>query len=158
MEKHYIENIKYLRKLKRISQEDMAKGLGFAQSNYNKIEKGTAELTVDRLYQIADVLGVSVFQILVDTNEQTALEVIRKEVEENFNKELFDTKLEEFKEEFKTDFEKKFAEGLSDWFKDVGSQLSHAIKNPPPETTEKKAEKEKQKEEISKKRVEKYEK
>ena len=140
MEKQYLENLKNIRIAKKYSQLDMAEKLGFTQNNYSKIERGLGELSVDRLYEIAEILEVSIFQILVDKDEKTALEKITKEVENNFNKELYNTKLNEFKEDFRKDFEQKFEEGLKEWFDNIGSQLTKAFKNPIPETPEQIAE------------------
>lgn len=60
----YIENIKRVRDNKRVSQTDMAEKLGIAQNNYGRIERGLTELTVDRLYKIAEILEVSVADLL----------------------------------------------------------------------------------------------
>ncbi len=64
MNKQYIRNIKNLRIDKGISQKDMAEKLGFSYSNYNKIEKELVEITVSKLYEIAEILEVSVNSIL----------------------------------------------------------------------------------------------
>lgn len=142
MENQYLENLKNIRIEKNYSQSYMAEKLDFAQNNYSKIERGIVELTVNRLYQIAEILEVSIFQILVDKDEKTALEKIRKEVEDNFNKELYETKLSELKEEFRNEFEQKMAVEVKEWFDNIGSQLTKAFKNPIPETPEQIAERE----------------
>ena len=54
-----IENIQRIRIEKRLSQAEMAERLGIAQNNYGKIERGITELTVQRLYKIAEILGSS---------------------------------------------------------------------------------------------------
>jgi XRE family transcriptional regulator, regulator of sulfur utilization len=62
--KDIYDNIKTLRKEKKISQEDMAIALDMFQANYGKLERGITELTISRLYKIAEILEVSVLDIL----------------------------------------------------------------------------------------------
>lgn len=69
MEKNYLDNLKRIRTEKDISQKDMAEKLGFAQNNYSKIERGLVELSVSRLYEIADILEVSVLKILGEDDD-----------------------------------------------------------------------------------------
>jgi transcriptional regulator with XRE-family HTH domain len=88
MENDFLLNIKSIRTEKGISQNQMAEKLGFAQSNYNKIENGVAELTVKRLYEIAKILEVSVLKILGEgiiqqSNEEEIIidESVKQEVD-----------------------------------------------------------------------------
>lgn len=53
-----------LREQKRFSQEYVAARLGVTQSAYNKMESGQVELTINRLYDICDVLQTSLFTVL----------------------------------------------------------------------------------------------
>ena len=57
MEKQVLYNLQYYRKLKGISQKEMAKKLSLTPSTYSKLEAGSVELTTKRLIQIAKVLG-----------------------------------------------------------------------------------------------------
>lgn len=59
-----IENIKTIRKSKGISHEAMAANLGISQATYTKIEQEETKLTVERLQNIADILGVSIGELL----------------------------------------------------------------------------------------------
>lgn len=59
-----IENIQRIRSEKRLSQAEMAEKLGMAQNNYGKIERGITELTVERLYKIAEILGTTPVELL----------------------------------------------------------------------------------------------
>lgn len=59
-----IENIKVIRKEKGLSREDVAKLLGIELQTYGKIERGAIKLTVERLYELADILGTSPNMIL----------------------------------------------------------------------------------------------
>lgn len=100
-----IENIQRIRGEKRISQAEMAEKLGIAQNNYGKIERGITELTVERLYKIAEILGSSPSEILG----------------------LENLKLEENKEnKKKEDLEKRIAE-LEDRIKDRNTLIDNSI-------------------------------
>lgn len=55
-----VSKIIELRKKKGFSQKDLAKKLNIAPYNYGKVERGETKLTVDRLDQIAQVLGVHI--------------------------------------------------------------------------------------------------
>lgn len=54
------ERIKHIRTQNGLSQLEVASKIGIAYQNYWKIENGKTELTVSRLYQISEILGVSV--------------------------------------------------------------------------------------------------
>lgn len=62
-----IEKIKEYRKKKGFSHENMADELHISQAAYSKIEKNETKLTVDRLYQIADILEAPVYELLDST-------------------------------------------------------------------------------------------
>lgn len=62
--KEAIENIKKFRELKNITREEFADQLEMSLSGYSKLERGEVELTVTKMYRIADLLEVSVSQIL----------------------------------------------------------------------------------------------
>ena len=98
-----IENIQRIRGEKRISQAEMAEKLGIAQNNYGKIERGITELTVERLYKIAEILGSSPSELLG----------------------LENLKLEESKENKKIEDLEKRIEELDDRIKDKESIISH---------------------------------
>jgi len=55
--------IREIRITKSISQEFMALKLGMDTSNYSRIEKGTAPLTIERMITIAEILGMSFAQL-----------------------------------------------------------------------------------------------
>ena len=57
-------NIKDIRQRKNFSQAYMAEKLNIALLNYGKIERGVTELSVKRLYEIADILDVNVLEII----------------------------------------------------------------------------------------------
>jgi len=53
------QNLKFLRKRKEISQEEMAKKLGIPRSSYSGYENGVAEPPFDLLIKLADSLNIS---------------------------------------------------------------------------------------------------
>lgn len=83
--KKVLDNIKTLRKEKGISQKEVAEYLSMHQAGYNRIENGTAELSLVRLYQIAEILGVSVQEILAGSSDGSRsapdVEALKKENE-----------------------------------------------------------------------------
>lgn len=58
------ERIRFYRNQKRFSQEAIAFDLNISQAAYSRIELGETELTTSRLYEIADILEVSVHDLL----------------------------------------------------------------------------------------------
>ena len=59
-----IENIKAIRKEKGLSREDVSKLLGIELQTYGKIERGGIKLTVERLYDIANIFETTPNNIL----------------------------------------------------------------------------------------------
>ncbi|HXH99197.1 MAG TPA: helix-turn-helix transcriptional regulator [Sphingobacteriaceae bacterium] len=53
---------------KEFSQEYMASQLNICQEAYSKIELNKTELTVKRLYQIASILGIPIYELLSEEN------------------------------------------------------------------------------------------
>ncbi|TPE39739.1 helix-turn-helix transcriptional regulator [Pontibacter mangrovi] len=58
------EIIRNQRLQKGYSQEYMAYYLKISQNAYSKIERGDTEVTVRRVYEIANVLNVSIYELL----------------------------------------------------------------------------------------------
>ena len=58
------QNIGERRKQKGYSHENMAHELQLSQAAYTKIENNETKLTVERLFQISDILGTSVVDLL----------------------------------------------------------------------------------------------
>jgi transcriptional regulator with XRE-family HTH domain len=59
-----LKNIRKFRELKNITREQLASDLELSASGYSKIERGEIELTLSRLFQIAEALDVDIAQIL----------------------------------------------------------------------------------------------
>ncbi len=56
--------IRRLRELKEITRESMAAELNLSLSGYSKMERGETDLTLSKLYRIAEILDVDVAKIL----------------------------------------------------------------------------------------------
>ncbi len=62
--KEVIDNIKKFRELKNLTRDEMADKLDMSLSGYSKLERGIVDLSVTKLYKVAEILEVSVSQIL----------------------------------------------------------------------------------------------
>jgi transcriptional regulator with XRE-family HTH domain len=58
------DNIKKMRKMSGISQQELADALGYTRSNISMIENGKAGATITFIYKLVDALHCSVFDIL----------------------------------------------------------------------------------------------
>lgn len=56
--------IKQLRELKNFTQEHMAQQLGLSTRAYSKIESGETQLTINRLNEISEILGIDPIEVL----------------------------------------------------------------------------------------------
>ncbi len=66
---NYHKRIKTLRETKNLTQEHMADVLHLSQRAYSSIENGQTQLTVERLYEIAEALQVSIGEIIGVENQ-----------------------------------------------------------------------------------------
>lgn len=73
---NFAANLKRLRIAKGLSQASMAKYLGVSGPSISGWEKGRARPKEDRLSELADLLGVSVSQLLVDPQPDAVQDVI----------------------------------------------------------------------------------
>jgi transcriptional regulator with XRE-family HTH domain len=64
-------NIRKQREAKNYTQEYLAAKLKISQNAYSKIELGYTKITLERLFQIADILGSTPMQ-LIDGNSAAA--------------------------------------------------------------------------------------
>lgn len=65
------ERFRQLRRAKDYSQEYMAHQLNMAQKNYSKLERGEVKWTLDRVYEVSAVLGVTLVDILPQPKAST---------------------------------------------------------------------------------------
>jgi transcriptional regulator with XRE-family HTH domain len=70
-------NIRNKREYRNYTQEYLAAKLDISQNAYSKIELGYTKITVERLFQIADVLGFDVAD-LIDTDHPSGVLHIAK--------------------------------------------------------------------------------
>jgi transcriptional regulator with XRE-family HTH domain len=67
------EKIRLQRLTKRYSQEYMAFMLEISQAAYSKIECGETKLTLDRIYEIAEILEISPFILMPKPKHGTSI-------------------------------------------------------------------------------------
>ncbi len=58
------KNIRKIRELKNISQDYLASNLNLTTRAYSKIESGETQLTINRLNEISEILGVDPIEVL----------------------------------------------------------------------------------------------
>ncbi len=69
------EAIRIIRQRKGVSQHAMAFHLNISQPAYSKMEMGETEIKIARLYEIADILEVSVFDLLPKSKYSTGINI-----------------------------------------------------------------------------------
>lgn len=69
------ETIRIQRQRKGYSQDAMAFYLNISQPAYSKMELGETEIKISRLYEIADILEVSVFDLLPKSKYGTGINI-----------------------------------------------------------------------------------
>lgn len=62
--KSAFQNIEQIRKAKLLSREQMAQKLNVTLSAYGKMERGETSITLDRLYELAEIFGIEAEEIL----------------------------------------------------------------------------------------------
>lgn len=62
-------NIQFYRELKQLKGKDLAARVGCSVGALSHIEKGNRQPSLDMLYKIADALGVSVINLVMDEKE-----------------------------------------------------------------------------------------
>lgn len=58
------EQIRIQRQRKGISQDAMAFFMNMSQSGYSKMERGETDISIARVYQVAEILEISAFLLL----------------------------------------------------------------------------------------------
>lgn len=77
------ERLKTIRLLRSWTQEELADKLGWAVNTYAKIERGESDLKLDKLQQIADVIGVELTELL-NVNDRTIFNFAENHSHNNF--------------------------------------------------------------------------
>lgn len=63
------KNIQFYRELRKLKGKDLAAKVGCSVGALSHIEKGSRQPSVDMLYKVADALGVSVINLVMDEKE-----------------------------------------------------------------------------------------
>jgi transcriptional regulator with XRE-family HTH domain len=66
------EKLRLMRQHKKLTQEKLAEKLDWAVNSYRKIEQGKASIKLEKLQQIANVMGVNVEE-LMNSDDKTVL-------------------------------------------------------------------------------------
>jgi transcriptional regulator with XRE-family HTH domain len=62
--KQIAENIRRFRELKNLTRDQMAADIDMSLSGYGKLERGEVDISISKLYKIAEILNVSVSQMM----------------------------------------------------------------------------------------------
>lgn len=96
------EQIRKIRQGRGLSQENMADQLGVSTSAYGDLERGKTELSLSRLYAIAEILEIEIAELLGLYSGQTAelsilkeanSKLVRMNLELTFKNELLEARL-----------------------------------------------------------------
>lgn len=63
------KNIQFYRELRKLKVKDLAVKVGCSLGALSHMEKGTRQPSIDMLYKLADALGVSVINLVMDEKE-----------------------------------------------------------------------------------------
>ena len=77
--------IKELREARNWSQEQMAERLGMSKNGYAKIERGESLPSLERLNEIAKVLGVSVLELIRVSDKNVVLQTQNHHANYHYN-------------------------------------------------------------------------
>lgn len=70
--KRVARNIRRVRRYRNYTQAYVAQKIGISQNAYSKLELGLHKLSLERLFQIADVLDLDCAALLASENDATA--------------------------------------------------------------------------------------
>ena len=100
MDEFFYQKIKSLRNIKGYSQSLVAGRLGISQRAYSKIELGQTKLKWDYLKRIANILEVSVFELINDNKDlkqtKTNIELLEELITQ------YETEINELRNEIQT--------------------------------------------------------
>lgn len=87
------DKIVRLRKYRKLTQKEVAERLGFSIVGYSKIERGETSLTIDRLYQICEILDVNINYFFIEQIDDNTFKMLDEK------KELSKNKIEQYQNE-----------------------------------------------------------
>lgn len=117
-----VQKIAEVRKLKQFTIEQMAELMNISTPAYSKIERGVTKLTLERVFQIAQILDTSVYDLLDLKGENIYHQILNdnsvghQEIKNMYqeNRDLTDKLVESYKNEIeflremlKTEFDKR---------------------------------------------------
>lgn len=69
--KDFSANLRYFRKRKKLTQEELASKLGVIRATYWAYEKGSIMPPYDKLEQLADIFGITIDELMGRKTEET---------------------------------------------------------------------------------------
>lgn len=78
-EKLVLNNIRKLRKEKKLTQDEVSKFLGIARGSYAKIENGINKITLDIALKLSRLYNTSIEGLLCLSNDNNELDTVLKE-------------------------------------------------------------------------------
>ena len=69
--KDFSANLRYFRKRKKLTQEELANKLGVIRATYWAYEKGSIMPPYDKLEQLADIFGITIDELMGRKTEET---------------------------------------------------------------------------------------
>jgi transcriptional regulator with XRE-family HTH domain len=78
------EKLKVMRQCKGWTQEEIAEKLDWSLKTYSKIERGEADIKLEKLQQIAEIMGVNVEE-LVNSDDKTVFNFAENHSQNNSN-------------------------------------------------------------------------
>ena len=73
------KNIKEIRARKGLMQKDVAEEMNMEKYNYNRLEKKGDKINIEQLKQIADILGVTLKELLFNEGNNEPSEIVLKQ-------------------------------------------------------------------------------
>lgn len=78
-EKLVLNNIRKLRKEKKLTQDEVSKFLGIARGSYAKTENGINKITLDIVLKLSSLYNTSIEGLLCLSNDNNELDTVLKE-------------------------------------------------------------------------------
>lgn len=78
-EKLVLNNIRKLRKEKKLTQDEVSKFLGIARGSYAKTENGINKITLDIVLKLSRLYNTSIESLLCLSNDNNELDTVLKE-------------------------------------------------------------------------------
>lgn len=128
------ENIRYYRRLKNLSAQQLAKEIGISGSYLSKIENGNVDIKSDLITKIGNILGVGVERFFCSLDENITLEKTRRAhlsdtVEHEGLQSIFIRLFDKERELYYKNFPKPSKEDILEVFREIEPIIRKLVKN-----------------------------